>query len=484
MHRLSQIIPFFLLLVCHNLISKNLYSELRFHQSEQTLMTIMDIIQQQKKGAYLRFGDGDVNLALGKADMKQTANRMLQQEMLKALSINGPTVLKALPLHCKEFGGLESGMFPGNHESSYQLSNDLLTKVAPFWVEDFKDIYTAVALHFCATNHQDTCIAFLRFLKAHHCILVGNQHIPHEIRSLLFGSDCVFIPTPEQNSYTQIDRIEQDCLQAVEVQQGKYTVIITAMGCSGRVLQKRLWHKLDNIFLFDFGSLMDALCGWNTRAWIELSKFDAPAFIAMLTRDTHIVCTAALIDQQYESRQKEYVHSFNRLAVYGYTPYIIESCNITGNSFLDAYSPYVFYTRTNNTALRNKGVNEALSIVAACTRLPFKDDDIVIKLTGRYYFNSEAFFEIIKKNPHIDAFIKTDQHGQAFTGCFALSYAHFKKAYTSLNTQRMEHEMINIEQEITHYIRTHIPADKIMYLDSLDVTASIFGSGECMLTHW
>jgi len=484
MHRLLKIVPFFFFLVCNALVSKNPYRQLRFHQSERTLMSIMEIIKQKKKGAYLRFGDGDVNLALGKTDMKQTPNHLLQQEMREALGINGPTVLKALPLHCKEFGGLEPGMFPGNHESNYELSSNLLTTVAPFWAQEFNNIYTAVALHFCATNHQASCISFLRFLKAHNCILVGNQYIPQEIRSLLFGPDCVFIPTPEENSYAQINNIEQDCLKAVQERQGSYTIIVTSMGCSGRVLQKRLWYKLNNVFLFDFGSLMDALCGWNTRAWIELSNFDAASFIAVLRRDIRVICTAALIDQQYEERKKEYVQSLNTLAFYGYIPYIVESCNKQGNSFLDSYSPHVLYTRTNNTALRNKGVNEALSIVAACTHLPFEDDDIVIKLTGRYQLNSDALFKVIQNNPHIDAFIKIDAHGQVFTGCFALSYAHFKKAYASLNTQRMEDEMINIEQEIARYIRTHIPAHKSMYLDSLDVTAAIFGTGERMLTHW
>ena len=44
------------------------------------------------------------------------------------------------------------------------------------------------------------------------------------------------------------------------------------MGCSGRVLAKRLYNNVENIFLFDFGSLMDILCGWDTRAWISLNK--------------------------------------------------------------------------------------------------------------------------------------------------------------------------------------------------------------------
>lgn len=459
------------------------YTALHFHKSQETLAHITNIIKCKKKGAYLRFGDGDVNLAMGQTDLYQRPNPLLQQEMIEAFAINGPTVLKALPLHCAEFGGLERGMFPGNHESNYELSSNLLRKVVPFWNCEIGDVYTPVALHFCATNHQATCIRFLRFLKQHRCILVGNQHIPPELRNLLFGLDCIFIPTPDNNSYTQIDRIEQDCLAAAALS-SEYTIIVTSMGCSGRVLQKRLWRKLDNVFLFDFGSLMDALCGWNTRTWIELSNFDARSFMNMLARDVHVVSTAALIDQQYEERKKEYVHSLNILASYGYTPYIVESCCTQKKSFLDRYSPHVLYTHTNNAALRNKGVNEAQSLVAACAHLPFKDTDMIVKLTGRYYFNSDSLFNIITANPHIDAFVKMDAHGQVFTGCLALSYAHFKKAFASLDTMRMEHEMINIEHEIAQYICNNIPAHKIMYLEFVDVTAAIFGTGQRVLTQW
>src|SRR5579863_1409229 len=459
------------------------YPALHFHKSQETLAHITDIIKRKQKGAYLRFGDGDVNLAMGQTDLYQQPNNRLQKEMQEALGINGPTVLKALPLHCAEFGGFERGMFPGNHESNYELSSNLLRKVVPFWCCEIGDLYTPVALHFCATNYQAACVRFLHFLKRHRCILVGNEHIRPELRTLLFGPDCIFIPTPDNNAYNQIDRIERDCLSAAALS-SEYTIIVTSMGCSGRVLQKRLWHKLDNLFLFDFGSLMDALCGWNTRAWIALSNFDAPHFMHMLARDVRVVATAALIAQQYEERKKEYIHSLNILSSYGYTPYIIESCCTDNNSFLDDYSPHVLYTHTNNASLRNKGVNEAQSLVAACAQLPFKDTDIIVKLTGRYYFNSDALFNLITTNPHIDAFVKMDAYGQVFTGCLALSYAHFKKAFASLDTQRMERDMINIEHEIAQYIKTNIPAHKIMYLDSVEVTAAIFGTGQRMVTQW
>ena len=132
---------------------------LKFHQTRPTLARITEIISKKQKGAYLRFGDGDVNLALGISDMKQPPNVSLAHEMRKAFAINGPTILKALPLHCKEFGGLEDGMFPGNHEANIDACIQMLKKVEPFWpkVEPFwpevTDIYSPIALHFCATNH-------------------------------------------------------------------------------------------------------------------------------------------------------------------------------------------------------------------------------------------------------------------------------------------------------------------------------------------
>ncbi len=59
----------------------------------------------------------------------------------------------------------------------------------------------------------------------------------------------------------------------------EYSVVVTSMGCSGRAMQKKIWDNHDNYFLFDFGSLMDALCGWETRAWIEMSNFNREEFI-------------------------------------------------------------------------------------------------------------------------------------------------------------------------------------------------------------
>jgi hypothetical protein len=243
-----------------------------FYKTKDTISKIKEIIDKEEKGLYLRFGDGDVNLANGNSDSLQSANELVKVEMSQAFAINDKNVLRSLPLHCKEYG-LEEGMFPGNHECDKGWADRLLSKVKPFWGGEFGDIYSPVALHFLATVDVKSTIEFLNYMKSKSPVaIIGNENIPSEIISKIFGETCTHIKTPPQNSFSSIDRVESEFKNIYK--EGEYNIIITAMGCSGRVLQKRLYNNHDNIFVFDFGSLMDALCGWNTRAWIELTNFD------------------------------------------------------------------------------------------------------------------------------------------------------------------------------------------------------------------
>lgn len=255
----------------------------RFYNTVETLSKIENFIANKQKGAYLRFGDGDVNLATGGEDAYQRSRSKLKIELQEALALNDLGVMRCLPLMCKELGGWEEGMYPGNFEVSHQWCINLLKRLEPINGANITDVYSPAALAFAATNHTKKCIDFLSFLQAQPCyLLVGNKNVPQPIRDLLFGSNRNFVPVPANDSYDEIDRIEHQCLEHLNKQSG-YNVIITAMGCSGRVLQKRLWYKCENIFLFDFGSLMDGLCGWNTRAWIDLAKFNSSEFLQLLT---------------------------------------------------------------------------------------------------------------------------------------------------------------------------------------------------------
>jgi hypothetical protein len=272
---------YFLMCCAATLFSEKVFS-LNFHKTQETLDKIKEIISKEEKGAYLRFGDGDIILACGGNDHTQPGNFQLQNEMREAMGLNGPTVLKALPLTCRKYDGLEPGMSPGNHEHGDGSCESFLHDAAQFWNGEIEDVYSQVALHYAATSRPELFFDFMKFLKSSGCaILIGNANIPSDIRELLFGSQCQFVPTPSLNSFEAIDRIEQESLEKLAHIEG-YKIIVTCMGPSGKVLQKRLWNQLDDVFLFDFGSLIDAICGWPTRDWIVITHFNHRRFRILL----------------------------------------------------------------------------------------------------------------------------------------------------------------------------------------------------------
>ena len=474
---------------------------LHFQKSVETLNKITEIISKKEKGVYLRFGDGDVVLSVGINDANQLANTPLQEELNEAFALNGPNVLKCLPLHCRELGGYEQGMFEGKHETPFAFCLDLLKMAGPKWNAEFGDVYSMTALAFAATDNLEFCIQFLKFLKQSKCcVFVGNCNIPSSIRELLFGSQCQFVPTPARNSYFEIDRIERECIEKIKNIEG-YKVIVTSMGCSGRALQKRLWNQLENVFLFDFGSLMDAICGWNTRDWIPLSRFDAQKFIQILEKELahidqpqegeiRVVCTSALVQLCYESRKNEYIQSFKTLTDYGYPPYVFEACHPAPPSFLEEYAASVFYSNVNDPKLVNKGVNEAKSIMEGFKHYQFNPNDMIVKITGRYHLDRRNFLQIIEDHPEVEAFVSCDPGypeplGKVFTGCYAMRYQLFKEMLENLSFEEMEKKLIDIEVEVANFAqKLTARGAKVMYLDKIGMTANIGGPCPAILSYW
>jgi len=231
-------------------------------------------------------------------------------------------------------------------------------------------------------------------------------------------------------------------------------------------------------------SLILMLIAHKTQNSTNIEKFINPV---NKTNEIKIILTAALIDTQYEERKNEYLKVAKILDDYGYSnPYIIEAIKEKSETFLNGLSKNVFYSNVNNSTLRNKGVNEAKSIIEGFKHFDFKDDDMILKITGRYYFSSDAFIRLIEKNPEYDAFVKTDCYDQAFAGCFALRFHYFKDMLENLHYEKMEINMINIEKEIANYLKK-ISSEKnakIMYIEKLDIVANIFGKGENKLTYW
>lgn len=234
--------------------------------SYETLNDIRETIINKQKGAYMRFGDGDIFLMLGKDDLLHKANKSMAKEMKEAIRFNRGTLHKGLPIHSELFG-YEKGMKADMHLVSDIDAIKFLSVVYRY--VDIKNIYASFSLHYLATFNKEFCIDFLRFLKNTNPIFVGNQNVKLELVNKLFGD--IHIKTPEVNSYLEIDRIEGELRAVLDVTKEKFSVVVIAMGCPGRILQKRILKKGYNVYLFDFGSLLDAFNDDNTRLWIDLA---------------------------------------------------------------------------------------------------------------------------------------------------------------------------------------------------------------------
>jgi len=228
-----------------------------------TLTEIERAIDSQKPGAYLRFGDGDLRVAEGLEDRDTGPTpKALRMEMSDALRLEGPGIFRGFPLNSKRYG-LEPGMYLGVHEVPDADVQHYWRQVEPFI--STTRVYSSVALHYLAATDPTRAIAFLRRLRSHTPLFVGNKDWHEQKLKTIFG-DGGRVGTLAYNSWPQADRITADIHAALP---SEFTLIVMAAGVTGRVLQKRLVTSGVNAFVFDFGSLLDAMMGRDSRTWIR-----------------------------------------------------------------------------------------------------------------------------------------------------------------------------------------------------------------------
>tara|TARA_R110000868_G_scaffold14457_5_gene67374 strand:- start:26424 stop:27305 length:882 start_codon:yes stop_codon:yes gene_type:complete len=241
-------------------------NNVRIKTSKQTILEIKNTIENKKKGAYMRFGDEDIYLMLGEDGALHKTNKKMAKEMKEAMKCNIGVNHFALPINSNLFG-LEEGMSENMHLVPDKDAIKYLG--ATYKYNNNNNIYTPVALHYLATFNQPFCTSFLNFLKSTSPIFVGNQNTKPELVEKLFGG--LHIKCPSVNSYTDIDRVEIELEKLLRQKEYVFQVVVMAMGCPGRILQKRILKKGYNVYLFDFGSLLDAFNDDNTRLWIDLA---------------------------------------------------------------------------------------------------------------------------------------------------------------------------------------------------------------------
>lgn len=152
-------------------------------------------------------------------------------------------------------------------------------------------------------------------------------------------------------------------------------------------------------------------------------------------------------------------------------PVIIEnSCE--GSSYLDVFNCKIIYTKDNEfqlngNYLEHKGYAELRSIKKAIEILNIDDNDMIVKLTGRYLLFKDDIFKLIEKCPSKDAFLRyfnvmtyEENPHDMILGLFALKAKYFK-IFEYLDVD------VGAEEGFVTNINNYIPQDKIMKLNKL-----------------
>jgi hypothetical protein len=118
----------------------------------------------------------------------------------------------------------------------------------------------------------------------------------------------------------------------------------------------------------------------------------------------------------FEERKQRYIDCIQRAVSivkemevrqrYGIIPIVVEN-NGERETYLNDLDCDVTYTDNNLLSFSQKGVNELLDIKHVIDKYNISDNDIIIKLTGRYKLLNDSFLELVVQNQHIvDAFVK------------------------------------------------------------------------------
>jgi len=240
-------------------------ASVRIQTPRQTLDEIRRVISARMPGAYLRFGDGEVNILHGLGSMEQNSNAAMSKEMKQSFCLTGPGIIKSLMIHSDRFGKSE-GMGPGTHWNTDEWAERLLSRCFEYFIGE--KIYSHAALAYAAVYDQKYALDFLKFLKSLNPIFVGNGQYQPQLLERLFGK-TVFIPTPPKDAYLNINQIENQTVQAIKQRARPFDVVVMALGPTSNILQMRLItkHRLP-VFLFDYGSLLSAFAGNISRVWM------------------------------------------------------------------------------------------------------------------------------------------------------------------------------------------------------------------------
>lgn len=407
-----------------------------------TFHHIEEMILQQSQGAYLNLSENDLYSAVG--------HRWIKPEMLEIFEPAQENVLRS-------------------HSICYRGRKDLAEKL------NWTGYVTPLSPALLSTPSQEITRRLFDLLASQSVIFVGDSKIPQKTRELLFGSNSKFVPTSPQIAEGELDRIEVECLSQLSQCKG-FTVLVLGVDKIGKGLAMRLLNKTDSVFVLDLGYLKEPFRRWKTTIWEDW--LNRVPVIQTGKEKIKILYTSALLPNKFEERKNEYIKSLHILETYGFKDqtYVVESMGFSPIVFFEKYCAHVLYANINDGSYINRYVNEAVAMLLALDFYNFDDDDMIVKLTGRYFFNTDKFLRTIEDHPEMDGFASycVNSERGVQTGCFAMRCKEFKQMLREIDLDWMEEKLVDIEWIVGQYLKKmSFATGKVLFVEKTGITANV-----------
>lgn len=191
----------------------------------------------------------------------------------------------------------------------------------------------------------------------------------------------------------------------------------------------------------------------------------------------YIIITACINNkvgvQNSTHRQNLYMKNIQQLLqlienIKGIKPIVVEN-NGSRHTYLDDLDCDICYTDNNTSSFTHKGEIELLDIKKVINKYTIQDDDVIIKLTGRYKLLNLNFIHLVQNNMNnYDAFVKffnvcTRKYvfDDCVLGLFSIRCKYLKDFQYSL--------VKSPECDFAVHVRKNIHPDRLMEVTQLDL---------------
>jgi hypothetical protein len=152
-------------------------------------------------------------------------------------------------------------------------------------------------------------------------------------------------------------------------------------------------------------------------------------------------------------------------------PIIVEnSCE--NKSYLDVFNCDIVYTNDNSrliegNMLLHKGSREMIDIKKVIEKYNIQDDDIIVKLTGRYQIFKPDFFATVLENLEKDCIFRELNVCNSVVDDISIVMGLFSMRCKYLKQFEYRNHEVGCEQDFREFINQYIHADKILKVDTL-----------------